>query len=40
VIPPSNYLRIMPGWNYTVRLYSPRQEIIDGTWTFPKATPR
>ena len=36
----SNYLRIMPGWNYTVRLYRPRQEILDGTWTFPMATPR
>ena len=34
----SNYLRIMPGWNYTVRLYRPRQEILDGTWTFPTAT--
>lgn len=25
----------MDGWNYTVRLYRPRQEILDGTWTFP-----
>jgi len=34
-----NYLRIMPGWNYLVRLYRPRPEILDGTWTFPKASP-
>ena len=34
-----NYLRIMPGWNYMVRLYRPRQEILDGTWTFPQAQP-
>lgn len=33
----SNYLQIMPGWNYTVRLYRPRAEIIDGEWTFPEA---
>lgn len=32
-----NYLRIMPGWSYMVRLYRPRAEIIDGSWTFPKA---
>jgi hypothetical protein len=31
----SNCLRIMDGWNYTVRLYRPRKEILDGTWTFP-----
>lgn len=34
-----NYLRIMPGWNYTVRLYRPRQEIIEGKWKFPLAEP-
>ena len=34
-----NFLRIMPGWNYIVRLYRPRQEILDGTWTFPMPTP-
>jgi hypothetical protein len=32
-----NCLPIMPGWNYTVRLYRPRQEILDGTWKFPEA---
>jgi hypothetical protein len=35
----ANYLRIMPGWNYTVRLYRPRAEILDGKWTFPALTP-
>jgi len=34
-----NCLPIMPGWNYTVRLYRPRQPILDGTWKFPEATP-
>ena len=33
----SNYLRIMPGWNYIVRLYRPRREILNGKWTFPEA---
>ena len=31
-----NCLPIMPGWNYTVRLYRPRAEILDGKWTFPE----
>jgi hypothetical protein len=31
----SNYLPIMDGWNYIVRLYRPRQEILDGKWKFP-----
>jgi hypothetical protein len=30
-----NYLPIMEGWNYLVRFYQPRKEILDGTWTFP-----
>lgn len=30
-----NYLPILEGWNYIVRLYQPRNEILDGTWTFP-----
>ena len=32
-------LPTMPGWNYLVRLYCPRAEILDGKWTFPKAQP-
>jgi uncharacterized protein DUF1214 len=35
-----NCLPIMDGWNYIVRLYRPRTEILDGTWTFPAITPR
>ena len=31
-----NYLAIMPGWNYSVRLYRPRKEFLDGTWKFPE----
>ena len=34
-----NYLPIAEGWNYTVRLYKPRKEILDGTWTFPEVKP-
>jgi hypothetical protein len=35
----SNYIPIMAGWNYTVRLYRPRKELLDGTWKFPEAKP-
>jgi hypothetical protein len=32
-----NFLPIVPGWNYIVRLYQPRKEVLDGSWTFPNA---
>lgn len=32
-----NCLPTMPGWNYIVRLYRPRAEVLDGTWHFPDA---
>ena len=32
-----NCLPIVKGWNYIVRLYRPRKEILDGTWKFPEA---
>jgi len=32
-----NYLYIPKGWLYIVRFYQPKQEILEGTWTFPKA---
>jgi hypothetical protein len=35
----TNCLPIMPGWNYTVRLYRPRPEILHGIWKFPEAKP-
>ena len=31
-----NCIPIMEGWNYAVRLYRPRPEVIDGSWTFPR----
>ena len=34
-----NCLPIMTGWNYMVRLYRPRAEILNGTWKFPEAKP-
>ena len=34
-----NYLYIMEGWNYAVRMYQPRKEILEGTWTFPSVKP-
>lgn len=34
-----NCLPITPGWNYIVRMYRPRQEILDGSWKFPEAQP-
>lgn len=33
-----NHLYVMDGWNYTVRLYRPHPEVLDGTWAPP--TPR
>eukprot|EP01132_Coremiostelium_polycephalum_P012672 gene12672-15486_t len=32
-----NCLPTVKGWNYTVRLYRPRDEILNGTWKFPEA---
>ncbi len=34
-----NNLPITPGWNYIVRMYQPKREIIDGSWSFPGARP-
>lgn len=34
-----NCLVTPAGWNYVVRQYRPRKEIIDGTWKFPEAQP-
>src|SRR5271170_2920390 len=35
----ANCLPTMPGWNYTVRLYRPRAQILDGARTFPEPHP-
>ena len=32
-----NCLPTPPGWNYLVRLYRPKPEILNGAWTFPEA---
>lgn len=34
-----NCLPITPGWNYLVRLYQPKPEILSGKWVFPAAQP-
>ncbi|MFP8874251.1 MAG: DUF1214 domain-containing protein, partial [Myxococcota bacterium] len=34
-----NCLPLTEGWNYIVRLYQPRKEILDGEWTFPQPQP-
>jgi hypothetical protein len=36
---PPNCLPITPDWNYMVRLYRPRKEVVDGAWKFPEARP-
>lgn len=35
----ANCLPIMKGWNYMVRLYKPRAEILSGKWKFPEPKP-
>lgn len=34
-----NCLPVTKGWNYLVRLYRPRTQILDGSWTFPEPKP-
>jgi hypothetical protein len=34
-----NSIPITEGWNYLVRLYRPRPEVLSGAWTFPALTP-
>lgn len=34
-----NSIPITPGWNYLVRLYRPRKEVLNGKWAFPEAQP-
>lgn len=35
----ANCLPVTAGWNYMVRLYRPREEILGGSWAFPVAEP-
>ncbi|MQU08468.1 DUF1254 domain-containing protein [Pseudomonas helleri] len=32
----ANCLPTTPGWNYTVRLYQPSEQLLNGQWSFPK----
>jgi hypothetical protein len=34
-----NCIPITPGWNYAARMYEPREEILEGRWTFPRPGP-
>ena len=34
-----NCIPVTPGWSYAVRLYQPREEIINGSWSFPSFEP-
>jgi hypothetical protein len=34
-----NHLHVMDGWNYAFRVYRPREEVVNGTWTAPKPVP-
>lgn len=34
-----NCLPVVTGWNYMVRLYRPRGDILSGAWRFPEAVP-
>lgn len=33
--PARNSIPVPEGWNYLVRLYRPRPEVLNGTWSFP-----
>ena len=35
----ANCLPVPPGWNYLVRLYRPKAEVLNGAWTFPEPQP-
>ena len=34
-----NCLPIMKDWNYMVRLYRPRPQVLNGSWKLPDALP-
>jgi len=34
-----NQLPIPAGWKYAIRMYEPGEEILDGSWTFPRIVP-
>ena len=34
-----NCIPVTPGWNHAIRLYQPREEVLDGSWMFPDIVP-
>lgn len=34
-----NCIPVTPGWSYAVRMYQPREEILNGSWSFPPIQP-
>jgi hypothetical protein len=36
---PQNAIVTPEGWNYLIRFYRPRAEVLDGSWTPPTLTP-
>jgi hypothetical protein len=34
-----NCIPITPGWNYAIRMHQPREEILNGSWTFAEIAP-
>lgn len=34
-----NCIPTPPGWSYAIRMYEPRPELLDGSWTFPPIEP-
>ncbi|MET0453941.1 MAG: DUF1214 domain-containing protein [Mycobacterium sp.] len=34
-----NFLYVMPGWNFLLRMYRPRAEVLDGRWAVPAVEP-
>jgi hypothetical protein len=34
-----NCIPVTDGWNYIVRMYQPKESVIDGSWQFPDPTP-
>ncbi|WP_258396855.1 DUF1214 domain-containing protein [Cupriavidus alkaliphilus] len=34
-----NWLPVVEGWNYTVRRYRTRAEVLSGAWNFPQPQP-
>jgi hypothetical protein len=35
----ANHLYVMDGWNYAIRLYRPRPQVLDGSWAPPVPVP-